>query len=80
MQTYWGQEYWWPGQARIGTRWINTLGDRIVGTIADHLLGAIGLPGRAPNIAQNKISNKSESENWSPVLTLTRSNQLINNQ
>jgi len=38
IQTSWGEEYWWPGEAQIGTKWINT-----VEGVADRVLGAFGL-------------------------------------
>jgi len=38
IQTSWGEEYWWPGEAQIGTKWINTAGGFI-----DRTMGMLGL-------------------------------------
>lgn len=38
IQTSWGEEYWWPGEAQIGTKWINTAKG-----VADRVLGVFGL-------------------------------------
>jgi len=38
IQTSWGEEYWWPGEAQISTKWINSTTG-----LADRLIGEIGL-------------------------------------
>jgi len=38
IQTSWGEKYWWPGEAQIGTPWINT-----VDGVVDRFIGALGL-------------------------------------
>jgi hypothetical protein len=38
IQTSWGEEYWWPGEAQIGTKWINTAEGFL-----DRTLGMLGL-------------------------------------
>ncbi|CAG5103424.1 Oidioi.mRNA.OKI2018_I69.chr1.g767.t1.cds [Oikopleura dioica] len=42
IQTSYGEDWWWPGEAQIGTPWIKT-----VEGFADRVMGAVGLNDKA---------------------------------
>ena len=54
IQTSWGEEYWWPGEAQIGTKWINTAEGFL-----DRTLGLLGLNDK------EKVKYEHRSITWS---------------